>query len=181
MGDPGPLRAGQLAFRLAEQEELFAVGSRGSREAHRNAPGHVVEDAEHTDHGRRVDCRGAGLVVEAYVATGNRSAELLTAVGEAAYGLGVLLSEADAELVTPAIEEMRACVQLENDPEIDGLLLEALGATKFAKEEQRAEAEAFIVTESRTGTAAKTLGAVKGLEVLMRSGPRRQVTSRRPM
>ena len=50
----------------------------------------VVVDAEHADHRGRVDRGGARLVVEADVAAGDRDAEGLAAVGEAADGLGEL-------------------------------------------------------------------------------------------
>src|SRR5690606_28080682 len=82
--DVGPRRAVELVPCGAEQEERQALGPPAGRE---RGP-HVVDHAEHTDHGRGVDRRVdlAGLaraVVERDVAAGDRDAELLTGVGEA--------------------------------------------------------------------------------------------------
>jgi hypothetical protein len=53
---PGPLRPAELVAGLTEQQHRLAL--RG--EAHRGAPGDVVEQAEHADDRRRVD-RRAGV------------------------------------------------------------------------------------------------------------------------
>jgi hypothetical protein len=86
VGDPGPLRAGQLRPRLAQHQQHIAVVG----EAHRHALADVLDQAEHADDRGGMDGRRAGGVVEADVAARDRDAQFGTAVGEPAYRLGEL-------------------------------------------------------------------------------------------
>ena len=72
-GDLRPDRAVELVAGVAEQDQRLAgLGA----EAGRDAPVHVVDDAEHADHRGRQDRGRPGLVVEADVAAGDRDAQL---------------------------------------------------------------------------------------------------------
>lgn len=95
---------------------------------------------------------------------------------EAAYGIVVKLAETEAELIKPALTELRACLDREKDPEVQALLLEGWGVAQYANDEQRAEAEGILVDESRRGLPSKILGATKALESLIRLAPRRPVS-----
>ncbi len=94
---------------------------------------------------------------------------------EAAYGIGYALSRPglDPLISTAARKELEACVLIETtqaggSPEVAGLLLEAMGATRYAKDEDRAAAAAYLLERTRRPAAAEVLGAAKGLEVLIR-------------
>src|SRR5262249_24351922 len=84
--DPGPLRAGQLVARLAEEHEYVTVVA----EAHRYPGRHVRKHAEYPDDRGRVDRGGTGPAVEARAAAGDRETGLGAAVGESASRLGEL-------------------------------------------------------------------------------------------
>jgi cyclophilin family peptidyl-prolyl cis-trans isomerase len=91
---------------------------------------------------------------------------------EAAYGIGVLLSRPglDANIVTAATKELRGCyvaLNLSGGGDTAGLMLEDLGLARYEKEADIDDVENFLVRESQSG-GAKTLGAVKGLEALLR-------------
>ena len=77
--DMSPRGPAELLAGRAEQHHLGAVGGEAGGEPRPD----VVVDAQHADHRGRVDRGGAGLVVEADVAAGDRDAEVLAAVGEA--------------------------------------------------------------------------------------------------
>jgi aminopeptidase YwaD len=102
---------------------------------------------------------------------------------EAAYALGVRLADAkmDAELVVAAGVELRACLLLEKQPEVQGLILEAIGVAHYGNDDARTDAEVYITDQSNllpsTDNQFKVLGVAKGLEALFRQNPRRQVTS----
>lgn len=91
---------------------------------------------------------------------------------EAAYALGVQLARPnlDPELLQAALKELHVCWLTQSDPDVQGLLLEALGVVRYESAEQEDEAQAFLVRESR-GLMPKVLGAVKGLEALFRLNP----------
>ena len=80
-GDLRPDRAVELVAGVAEQDQRLP---RFGAQPGRDAPVDVVDHAEHADDRRREDRRGAGLVVEADVAAGDRNAKRRTAVGETA-------------------------------------------------------------------------------------------------
>jgi len=93
---------------------------------------------------------------------------------EAAYGIGVRLANraTSSDLVAAASIELRACLLGEMQDEIQGLILEALGAAHYGTDEQRHDAELFITAQS-TGGPLRVLGAAKGLEALVRQTPQR--------
>ncbi|CKV08648.1 Uncharacterised protein [Mycobacterium tuberculosis] len=71
----------ELVAGVAQQHQRFpGLGA----QAGRDAPTHIVDDAEHPDHRRGQDCRRTGLVVETHVATGHRNPEVRTAIGQTA-------------------------------------------------------------------------------------------------
>ena len=96
---------------------------------------------------------------------------------EAAYAIGVQLSQPnlDRELITAAIKELRVCWPTQSDPDVQGLLLEAMGVARYPDQAQALEAQAFLLKESR-GLAPKVLSAAKGLEALFRQNPRLPVS-----
>ena len=101
---------------------------------------------------------------------------------EGAYAIGVLLSRPgqDANLVAAATKELRGCFTAFNfhlnrsDGELAGLFLEDLGLANYGSEAQIAEAENYLTQESHGGVL-KILGAVKGLEGLIRQHPQREI------
>jgi aminopeptidase YwaD len=95
---------------------------------------------------------------------------------EAAIALGNLVSAGgyDAAIALMAAVELEKCVLLETDPGIRGSLLEALGRVRFGADAERKRAERFLVQHSR-GVAPEMLGAARGLEVLIRLSPRKEV------
>jgi cyclophilin family peptidyl-prolyl cis-trans isomerase len=93
---------------------------------------------------------------------------------EAAYGLGVKLAETDGDVIPAAIEELRACLDRETEPSVDALILEAFGLARYTTEIQMDEAEALLVREAH-GPVERVLGAVRGLEALLRRSPQRSV------
>ena len=95
---------------------------------------------------------------------------------EAAYGIVVKLAETDEELIKPALIELRACLDREKVADVQAVLLEGWGIAKYTNDEQRAEAEAILIDESKRGQPAKILGATKALEALIRLAPRRTVS-----
>jgi Zn-dependent M28 family amino/carboxypeptidase len=96
---------------------------------------------------------------------------------EAAYGIVVKLTETEDELIKPALTELRACLDREKDPVVQAVLLEGWGVAKYSNDEQRAEAEAILVDQSRREPpTARMLGATKALEALIRLAPRRPVS-----
>jgi cyclophilin family peptidyl-prolyl cis-trans isomerase/HEAT repeat protein len=88
---------------------------------------------------------------------------------EAAYAIGTRMSAEglEGDLVTAAVRELHACWLKQSDPAVQGVMLETLGVIRYASDEQRQEAEAFLVAESK-GPVAKLLGAVRGLEAMIR-------------
>lgn len=95
---------------------------------------------------------------------------------EAAYGIVVKLADTDEELIKPALIELRACLDREKVADVQAVLLEGWGIAKYTNDEQRAEAEAILIDESKRGQPAKILGATKALEALIRLAPRRPVS-----
>ena len=95
---------------------------------------------------------------------------------EAAYGIAVKLSETEGELLRLALIELRACFDREVAPDVQAVLLEGWGIARYSNDEQRAEAETFLIDQTRSRTAVRTLGAVKALESLIRLAPRRPVS-----
>jgi len=93
---------------------------------------------------------------------------------EGAYAIGVQLSKPglEANLVTAATKEIRSCLQRPVDPGTAGLLLEAIGVARYANDDLIAEAEAFLVAEAQ---GPKILGAVRGLEALIRRNAQRTI------
>ena len=91
---------------------------------------------------------------------------------EAAYALGAQLAKPnlDAELLQAALKELHVCWLTQTDPEVQGLLLEALGVVQYEDAKQADDAQVFLVKESR-GLTPKILGAVRGLEALFRLNP----------
>jgi cyclophilin family peptidyl-prolyl cis-trans isomerase/HEAT repeat protein len=94
---------------------------------------------------------------------------------EAAYAIGVRLADAglESELVTAAGIELRGCLLNEADPQVQGLLLEAIGVAHYGSDALRSDAEMFI-TQQSNGAPLKVLGAAKGLEALIRQNVRRR-------
>lgn len=88
---------------------------------------------------------------------------------EAAYAIGTRMSRGDLEpdLVTGAVRELRACWLKQSDPAVQGVMLETFGVIKYVDEAQRQEAESFLVAEAQ-GSSTKVLGAVRGLEAMIR-------------
>ncbi len=88
---------------------------------------------------------------------------------EAAYAIGSRLSKSglDPDLVTAATKELQACWLKQSDAAVQGLMLEAIGMTRYPIPTQREDAEAFLVAESQ-GAPLKVLGAVRGLEAMVR-------------
>jgi peptidyl-prolyl cis-trans isomerase B (cyclophilin B) len=95
---------------------------------------------------------------------------------EGAYAIGAQLSRPglDANVVTAATRELRACFSLAGDSEVAGLILEDLGVAHYEKENEIQGTENFLIQES-FGTGSKILGAVKGLEALIRQHPQHQI------
>lgn len=91
---------------------------------------------------------------------------------EAAYALGAQLAKPnlDSELLQAALKELHVCWFTQTDPEVQGLLLEALGVVQYEDAKQADDAQVFLVKESR-GLTPKILGAVRGLEALFRLNP----------
>ena len=95
---------------------------------------------------------------------------------EGAYAIGVQLlrPDLDANVVTAATNELRACFTLAGDGDLAGLLLEDLGLARSEKEDEIQETENFLAQQSY-GTAARILGAVRGLEALLRQHPQHPI------
>ena len=100
---------------------------------------------------------------------------------EAAYAIGTRMSAdgLEGDLVTAAAKELHACWLKQFDPAVQGVMLETFGVIRYASDAQRQEAEAFLVAESQ-GPVAKVLGAVRGLEAMIRMSddPRPAETTR---
>ena len=93
---------------------------------------------------------------------------------EAAYGIGVQLAAKDKpeeSYVAAATEELRSCIAREADEGVSAVMLEALGATRYANAAQAEEAASYLVEQSKGGTTARRFGALKGLEALTRQNP----------
>lgn len=91
---------------------------------------------------------------------------------EAAYGLGVRLSRTaiDDDLLAAAMRELQACFKIMtglSDSSTAGLILEALGAARYARDDQITEAESFLAGEAHF-PYPQLVGAVTGLEALYR-------------
>lgn len=88
---------------------------------------------------------------------------------EAAYAIGTRLwrENLEADLITAAVRELHACWLKQGDPAIQAVMLETFGIIQYADDAQREAAEAFLVAESQ-GPPAKILGAVRGLEAMIR-------------
>jgi HEAT repeat protein len=96
---------------------------------------------------------------------------------EGAYAIGGLLSreDLDSDVITAATKELRACVMWLGDAgEAGNLILEDLGLPHYRTDAEAAEAENFLIQQSY-GTGPRTLGALKGLEALIRQHPQRQI------
>lgn len=91
---------------------------------------------------------------------------------EAAYSIGTRMAVENLEknLVTAAVKELHACWLKQDDPSVQGVILATVGAIRYANDEQRQEAEAFLVKESQ-GPSVKVLGAAYGLEAMIRRTP----------
>jgi hypothetical protein len=92
---------------------------------------------------------------------------------EAAYGLGVVLSRPglDANVATAARKEIAACLINAGGDEVTQLLLEAIGVTRYGTDEDRVAAAAFLIERTKKLFLPEVLGAVKGLEALIRQAP----------
>ncbi len=90
-GDLRPDRPVELVVRVTEQDQRLAglVAQPGGQ-----APGDVVDHAEHADHRGGQDGRRAGLVVEADVPAGDRNTQGRTTIRQTAHGLGELPHDA---------------------------------------------------------------------------------------
>jgi len=95
---------------------------------------------------------------------------------EGAYAIGVQLSRPglDPAIVTAATKDLRACLLTAGTGDLASLILEDLGLARYGREDEIREAENFLTLQSH-GTVQQTLGAVKGLEALMRQNPRHQI------
>jgi len=91
---------------------------------------------------------------------------------EAAYGLGAHLSKPGPEpdLVAAAFKELQACLTRKIDDTVRAAILEDIGITLYPTPILRHDAEQFLVQESN-GPAQVTLGAMRGLEALIRQDP----------
>ena len=89
---------------------------------------------------------------------------------EAAYGINVAVSRPAVEqnVATASRKEIAACLVSEGTPGVRQLLIEAIGVARYGTDEDRAEAAAYLVERSRSSSLADVLGAVKGLEALIR-------------
>ena len=100
---------------------------------------------------------------------------------EAAYGIGRRLADPGLSptVKSAAVEELKHCLTRAKDHGLAGRELEAFGTFRYETDEQRAEIEALLVKESHTlGDATvlfRIIGAVKGLEGLIRLDPQRTV------
>jgi aminopeptidase YwaD len=92
---------------------------------------------------------------------------------EAAYGLGVVLSRPglDANVATAARKEIAACLINAGNDEVTQLLLEAIGVARYGTDEDRVAATAFLIERTKKLFLPEVLGAVKGLEALIRQAP----------
>ncbi len=95
---------------------------------------------------------------------------------EGAYAIGVHLSRPglNANVVRAATNDLRACFNFAGAGEVASLILEDLGLARYEKDAEITDTENFLVQES-FGTVLKTLGAVKGLEALLRQNPQHQI------
>jgi peptidyl-prolyl cis-trans isomerase B (cyclophilin B) len=92
---------------------------------------------------------------------------------EAAYGLGAHLSKPGPEpdLVAASFKELQACLARPAlDNAVHGAILEDIGVTLYPTPILRHDAEQFLVQESN-GAPQVTLGAMRGLEALIRQNP----------
>src|SRR4030095_15265937 len=90
---------------------------------------------------------------------------------EVAYAIGTFMAieNLESDLVTAAVKELHACWLRQDDPEVQGVLLETIGIIRYANDDQRRDAEAFLVKESGDHNPdVKVLGAVSGLEAMIR-------------
>ncbi|HXT69063.1 MAG TPA: peptidylprolyl isomerase [Vicinamibacterales bacterium] len=89
---------------------------------------------------------------------------------EIAYGITVAVSRPNVEqnVATASRKEIAACLLSERMPDVRQFLIEAIGVAHYGTDEDRAEAAAYLVERSRSATLQDVLGAVKGLEALIR-------------
>jgi cyclophilin family peptidyl-prolyl cis-trans isomerase len=89
---------------------------------------------------------------------------------EAAYGLGVRLSRSgvDADLMTAAMRELKACFDVVPSPSAKALILEDIGLARYERDDQVTEAESFLVLAGRSSEPLFVIGAARGLESLYR-------------
>lgn len=80
----------------------------------------------------------------------------------------------DPNVVTAATKDLRACFNMAGASELAGLILEALGLARYTNEGEIRDTENFLAQQSH-GTAVKILGAVTGLEALLRQHPQHQI------
>ena len=91
---------------------------------------------------------------------------------EAAYAIGTRMGaeNLEADLVTAAVREIHACWLKQTDPDVQATILASIGNIRYANEQQRQTAEDFLVREAK-GSNRKILGAVTGLEAMIRRYP----------
>ena len=91
---------------------------------------------------------------------------------EAAYSVGMRMGaeNLEADMVNAAVNELRACWLKQSDVAVQSVFLATLGVIRYTNEEQRKGIEDFLVKESQ-GSSTKVLGAVQGLEALIRRNP----------
>ncbi len=108
---------------------------------------------------------------------------------EVAYAIGTSLSgipgeygggaTPDRHVITGARAELEACLSREKDSETAATILETLGRLRYTDDVMRDEVEASLVAASRAADPrdpTRMLGAVKGLEVLIRQNAKRPVS-----
>jgi cyclophilin family peptidyl-prolyl cis-trans isomerase/HEAT repeat protein len=97
---------------------------------------------------------------------------------EAAFGIGLGLSKESEsmDLVSAARREIEVCLLGEKDTAVQALLMEAVGAARYGKDADRAEAERMLVDYSKRVELEVVLGAMRGLEALTRQSPKYSFT-----
>ena len=106
--------------------------------------------------------------------TGSSSVRQVASEGAYAIGVQLLRAGLDANVVTAATKDLRACFNMAGADELAGLILEALGLARYEKADEIRETENFLAQQSH-GTAMNILGAVKGLEALLRQHPKHEI------
>jgi cyclophilin family peptidyl-prolyl cis-trans isomerase/HEAT repeat protein len=144
----------------------------------------VIEDALRVGNNaelRRMAVRSLGRVGLAGSGLADSDAavrrEAANALGELAPGAEVF-SPFGGPAAQPGRRTARAMLEarlpVEKDPDVAGALLESLGRMAHPDNATRDEVETLLVDQA-TGPSARILGAVKGLEALIRQNPRRSI------